>query len=188
VGVAHRDADLSDATQSLFDQSLMTGMERLVASDEQRGRLLRVERRAKQRQRTFGPEFRRAVGGDVQTDVVGCDEHPVGVFEPASFDAVDPDHKGLAEGGARLRRRADEIGDHGAAGLDHPVAHPTHAARMLHPILVAEAEIAGEIGANRVGVEHHRVEERRQRGRQRRLAGAGKSHDQNFALHAQGPI
>ena len=45
VGVAHGDADLSDPPQSLFDQPLMARMKRLVASDEQRGRLLRVERR-----------------------------------------------------------------------------------------------------------------------------------------------
>jgi hypothetical protein len=55
-------------------------------------------------------------------------------------------------------------------------------------VLAAEAEIAGEIGANRVRIEHHRIEQRRQRRCQRRLAGAGKSHDQDFALHVPGSV
>jgi hypothetical protein len=45
VGIAHRDAHLPDAAQAFFDQALVTAMERLIATDEQRRRLLRIERR-----------------------------------------------------------------------------------------------------------------------------------------------
>jgi predicted NAD/FAD-binding protein len=117
-----------------------------------------------------------------------CDEHPVGVLEPSGIDAVDPDHKGLAEGGARLRRWADEVRDHGAAGFDNAIAHPAHAARMLDTILMAEAEVARQIGANRVGVENHRIEERSKRARKSGLAGAREPHDENFRLHVPLPI
>ena len=126
--------------------------------------------------------MRRAIGADAQIELVRRHEHPVGVFETSGFDAVEPDHKRVAERGAGILGRADEIGDHGAAGLDDAVAHPAHAAGMLDAIFVGEAEVAGQIGANRVGIEHHRVEQRRQRSRQRCLAGARKSHDENFAL------
>ena len=51
MSVAHRDADLSDPPQSLFDQPLMARMKRLVTADEQRGRLLRIECRPEQRKR-----------------------------------------------------------------------------------------------------------------------------------------
>ena len=138
-------------------------MERLVAADEQRRRLLRIEGRPQPRQRLLGPELRRAFGADAQVELFRGDEHPVGVFEPPRRDAVDPDREGLAESRARLRRRADEVGDHGTAGLDHAVAHPAHAAGVLDAVLVGEAEIAREIGAHRVGVEHDRIEQRRQR-------------------------
>src|SRR5262245_15055275 len=33
VGVTHGDADLTDATQTLLDQTLVAGMKRLIASD-----------------------------------------------------------------------------------------------------------------------------------------------------------
>jgi hypothetical protein len=48
VGVAHDDADLADATQTLFDQSLVTAMGRLITSDKQCRGLLRIERGAQQ--------------------------------------------------------------------------------------------------------------------------------------------
>jgi hypothetical protein len=48
VGVTHGDADLANPAQTLLDQALVTGMERLIASDEQGRGLLRIERRAQQ--------------------------------------------------------------------------------------------------------------------------------------------
>jgi hypothetical protein len=136
VGVAHGNTDLSDPAQPLFDQALMAAMERLVAADEQRRRLLRIESRSQQRQRLLGPILRRAFGADAQIVFVRRNEHPVGVGETPGIDAVEPDDKRIAEYGAGLLGRADEIGDHGAAGLDDAVAHPAHAAGMLDAVFV----------------------------------------------------
>lgn len=43
--VTNGDADLADPPQAFFDQALMAAMERLIAADEQRRRLLRIEGR-----------------------------------------------------------------------------------------------------------------------------------------------
>src|SRR3981081_3326440 len=48
--------------------------------------------------------------------------------------------------------RTDKVGDDSAAGLDHAVAHPSHAAGMLDAVRVSEAEIAREIRALSVGI------------------------------------
>ena len=80
----------------------MTAMERLIAADEERRRLLRIERRPQQRQRLFGPILRRAFRPDAQIELLRCDKHPVGVLEAAGIDAVEPDGEGLAEGRARV--------------------------------------------------------------------------------------
>ncbi len=52
---------------------------------------------------------------------------------------------------------------------------------MLDTILVAESEIARQVRAHRIGIEYDRIEERRERRRQRRLASSGQAHDQNLA-------
>jgi hypothetical protein len=116
------------------------------------------------------------------------DEHPVGVFETARFDAIDPNSKSLPERSARIRGRANEIRNHGAARFDHPVAHPAHAARVLDAIHLAEAEVGREIGAHGVGIEHHGVEQRRQRIGKRRLSGARQTHDKDFPHHVGSTI
>jgi hypothetical protein len=156
-------------------------VKRLIASDEQGGGLLRIERRPQPRERLLGPVLRRALGRDPKVHALGSNEHPIGVLEAPRFDAVDPDREGVAESGARLFGRTDEIRDHGAAGLHHAVAHPSHAARVLDPVRMAEAEIAREIRAHRIGIEHHGIEQRRERIRQRGLARSRETHDQNLA-------
>jgi len=58
------------------------------------------------------------------------------------------------------RRRPEPFphrGDHGAARLDHPVTHPSHAACVLDAIRMGKAEIAREICAHCVGVEYDRL-------------------------------
>ena len=57
--------------------------------------------------------------------------------------------------------------------------------RVLDAIVVAEAEIARQIGAYGIGVEHDCVEKRRQHSRQRRLAGARQPHDEDFSRHVK---
>ena len=49
VSISNRDADLADTAQSYFDQTPMTAVKRLIAADEQRRQLLRIEIRAQQR-------------------------------------------------------------------------------------------------------------------------------------------
>src|SRR5581483_11900380 len=85
--------------------------------------------------------------------------------------------------GARFGGRADEIGDDGASGLHHAVAHPAHAAGMLDAILMAETEIAREVCPYRIGIEHHRIQKRRKGIGERRLAGAWQTHDEYFLSH-----
>jgi len=87
----------------------------------------------------------------------------------------------LGECSACLRRWADEIRNRKSAGLDHLIAEPTHAASLLDAIGLVEAEILVDVGAYFVGVEMHRIEPRRQKFGQRRLACARQAHDQDFA-------
>src|SRR6476620_3738642 len=123
----------------------MPGMKRLIASDEQGRRLLRVERWAQLSERLLGPVLRRTFGADPQVDALGSDEHPIGVLEAPRIDAIEPDREGVAEGGPGLRGRTDEIRDDRAARLDHPVAHPSHAARLLAPVRIGETKVARQV-------------------------------------------
>jgi hypothetical protein len=173
VSIAHRDADLPDAPHPFLDRALVAEMKRLAASAEQGRRLLRIERRAQPSKRLFGPVLRRALRADAKIEALGWNEHAIGVLEAAGADAVQPNRERVAKGGARLLGWADEIGDHGATRLGDPVAYPSHAARVLDAIGVAEAEIARDVRAHCVGVEHDRVKERRECGRERGLARAG---------------
>ena len=102
--------------------------------------------------------LRRAFRLDTEIEMLRRDEHPVGVLESAHIDAIDPDGEGFAECRARVSGRADEIRDDRAAGFNNPIAHPAHAARVFDPVFMAKAEIAREIGAHGVGIEHHRIE------------------------------
>jgi hypothetical protein len=106
--------------------------------------------------------LRRVFGLDAQIVPFGRNKHAVGVFETAAFDPIGPDGESVAEGGSRLRSRTNEIRDHRAAGFNHAVAHPTHAPRMLNTVVMSKAEVLGQIGAHRVGVEDHGVQKRRQ--------------------------
>ena len=183
LGVAHRDADLPDAGEPFLDQALMAGVEWLEAADEQRGRLLRIEGRAQLLEDPLRPRLRRSIRLDPDVETLWPHEHPVGVVEPAGVDAIDKDGESVAERRARGRGRADEVGDRGAAALDHAVAQPAHAAGLLDAILDREIEIAIDVGAHFVVVEHHGVEHRRKRLRERGLAGAGQAHHENAGLH-----
>ena len=73
------------------------------------------------------------------------------------------------------RRNHHVASAHGAAGLDDVVAHPDHAPGVFDRILVRKTEVAREIGAHRVGVEDHGVQERCEHVGKRRLAGAGQA-------------
>jgi len=186
VGVTHRDADLPGPPQSLFDQPLMSGMKRLIAPDKQRRRPLWTECRPKQREDLFGPELWRPIGKNTDVKSLRGHEHPICIFKSSGLDPIDPDDESVTEGGSRLGCWANEIGDHRAAGFDHPIAHPAHTAGVLDAILMAETKIARQIGAYGVGVKYDRAKQRGKRGGERCLTGAGKSHDEDFALHFPG--
>jgi len=55
MGVANRNADLPDPPQTFLDQALMATVEWLIAADEKRRRLLRIECWTQPCQRLFGP-------------------------------------------------------------------------------------------------------------------------------------
>src|SRR5215510_8111502 len=148
-------------------------MKRLAASAEQGLRLPRIERRAQPGKRLFGPVLRRALRADAKIEALGWNEHAIGVLEAAGADAVEPNRERVAKGGACLNGWADEIGDNGAPCFGDPLAYPSHAARVLDAIGVAEAEIARDVRAHCVGVEYDRVKGLREGGRERGLARAG---------------
>jgi hypothetical protein len=183
VRIADRYADLPDTPQPFFDQTLMSYMKGLIASDEQSGGVLRIKRRSELPQSMFGRVLWCAMSGDAQVKPIGRDKHPISIFKPASFDTIDPDDEVCAKGGSRFRCRANKIGDDRATGFDYPITHPAHATRVLDTIFVSETKIARKISANCVGIEHDRVKQRGKCHRECRLTGAWKSHDQNFASH-----
>jgi hypothetical protein len=55
---------------------------------------------------------------------------------------------------------------------------------MLYAILMTEAEIARDIGAHGVGIEHHGVQQWSEHAGQRGLAGSRQTHDEDLAMHA----
>jgi len=177
VRVTNRNARLSYSSQTFLDQALMTTVKRLVASDEKRRRLLRVERRPQPRQDLFSPILRRTLGTDAYIKMFGRRKHTVGVREATDFNAVKPYRESFTERSPGVSGRANKIGDHGPAGFDDAVAHPSHATGVLDAIFVAEAKVARKIGAHCIRIEHHRVEKRGKRIGKRRLAGARQTHD-----------
>ena len=96
--VAHRDAGLPDASDAFDDQRLVAIMERLIAPEEERSRLLRIEHGTQVQHGLLGPVFRCAFRADTQIIVLGRHKHLVRVLERALLDAIDPDHEGLAAG------------------------------------------------------------------------------------------
>jgi hypothetical protein len=96
-----------------------------------------------------------------QIEMLGRDKHPVSVLELACIDTIEPDGEGFAECRARFSGRADEIRDDRAASFNNPIAHPAHTACMFDTVLMAEPEIARQIGTHGVRVEHHCIEQRR---------------------------
>ena len=125
--IAHCDAGLADSREALHDQRAVPVVERLVAANEQRRRLFRIEYRAQSPHRLLCPVFRSAVGGDPQIAAFRRHEHAVGIGEGAHLNAVDEDQvcltatqKCVASG----RRRANEIGDGERADFHHLIAQP----------------------------------------------------------------
>ena len=74
-----------------------------------------------------------------------------------NLSAIDPNHEGFAKRAPCLLGRTDEIGNRVGAGINHAIAQPAHASRMLDAILAREAEVFADIGTYRIGIEMHGV-------------------------------
>src|SRR5262249_39418770 len=142
------------------DEPLVAVMERLVTAEKQRRWSLWVERWQEPGANLLRPEIWRSLRSHAQIVVRRRLEHRVGVGKPALFDAVGPDNESIAERRPCCLGRTDEVGDRVGPGLDHAVAQPPHAPRMLDPILMREAEILAEVGAHGVGIKVDAVEAR----------------------------
>ena len=167
----------------------MAVVERLIAAEEQRGRLLRIEHRA-QLLITSSAQYSGAPSAATRrSNGSGGDEHALVSSKRALLDAVDPDDEGLAaaERLSRRRRRADEVGDREAASLDHLVAQPAHAAGVLDAVRLGEAEVLVDVRAHLVGVEVNGIEPRGEHLGERGLAGARQAHDQDLAYRLNHP-
>src|SRR6516165_6655575 len=101
-------------------------MKRLIASQEQSRRILRIKRWTQPSQHPLRPILGRAFGSHTNIEARGGNEHPVCVFEATDTDSVDPNCERLTEGSTRFFCRADEIGDHRAICFGDAVAHPAY--------------------------------------------------------------
>jgi len=183
VGITHCDAHLSDTAQAFLDQSLMPLVKRLIATDEQGRRPLRIKRGPQARYRSFGPIFWRPFGTDSEIKPHGWNKHAIGIIESASINAIDPDRKRLTKRCPRFIGRTNKIGNRRTPGLHNPITHPSHPPRVLDAMPVTESEIRRQIGAHRVGIEYNRAEQGSQRVGEGRLSGARQSHDEYFPVH-----
>lgn len=142
------------APEAFDDQRPVPVVERLIAADEQRRWLFGVEDRPEELHRFLGPVLWSSVCVDTKIETVGGNEHAIGILERSCLDPIKPDYESLAaaqKGLTRLRRRTDEIGDREAAHLDHLIAEPAHAVRVLDPVRLREAEVFVDVGTHVVG-------------------------------------
>src|SRR6185437_13601610 len=104
----------------------------------------------------FAPIFGTALGQDAQIEMLGRGKEPVGAVAAAGLDAVDPDDESLAafeERVARFGGRADEIGDHRAAGFGYLIAEPADPPCLLDAIGWGKAQILVDVLADFIGVQ-----------------------------------
>jgi hypothetical protein len=136
VGVADRDAGLTDTPQPLLDQEPIAVMERLIAVDEQRAFRCCGSKVGRRRARIFSAQCHGVPSAVTLTSQAsGATNVRLVSAKRASLMRSTQDHEIGAARRASLRRRADEVGDDGAAGLNQAVAHPAHAPRVLDTIL-----------------------------------------------------
>lgn len=121
-------------------------------------RTLRMTSLKVQLKRLFSPVLGRTLRFDAQVEMLRRNEHLIRVFEAASLNTINPDRKCGSECRASFASRANKIGDHCAASLDDPVAHPAHAPGVFNPIIVTEPKIPGKISAHRVCVENYGIQ------------------------------
>ena len=131
MGVADRDAGLTDTPQPLLDQEPIAVMERLIAVDEQRAFRCCGSKVGCRRARIFSAQCHGVPSAVTLTSQAsGATNMRLVSAKRPSLMRSTQDHEIGAERRARLRRRADEVGDDGAAGLNQAVAHPAHAPRV----------------------------------------------------------
>src|SRR5271166_5823293 len=125
--VANRDAGLANTADAFLEQASMTVVKSLTPSNEESSRTLWIEHRAELPQDLFGPVAGHAPCRNTDIKLFGRREKLVRVLEPALLNAIEPNDEGRSKRLARLRRRANKVSDHCAAGFRHPVAQPAHA-------------------------------------------------------------
>jgi hypothetical protein len=83
-------------------------------------------------------------------------EHSVCVFEASAGNPINPnDERSVspAKRGARLLGRTNEVTNCKTSGFGNLIAQPAHAARVLDPVRLREAEIGIDFSTNFIGVE-----------------------------------
>src|SRR6516164_2966541 len=136
----------------------MTSMERLIAPDQKCSRFLRFKRWSQPTHDVLSPILRGSLWRDTYIKTQRYYEQSICIFETTSFNTIDPNCVCIAERFAGLRRRANEISNHGPAGLGDSVAHPTHSTGVYYPILETETKIGRKVGTDRIRVKHHRIQ------------------------------
>ena len=91
VLVAHRDASLPDPSQPLLDQEVVAIVERLIAADEKRRRLLRGEGRTHAGEDLFRLVPWRSLLRHPHIEGLGRNEHAIGIRKAPLGNAIDPD-------------------------------------------------------------------------------------------------
>jgi hypothetical protein len=100
------------------------------------------------------------------------------------FDPINPNDKSFSKGRASLGRRANEIRNGRPPRLNDAITKPTHTPGVFNAIFMGEAELAVDIRADFVGIEHDCLQHRREKARHCCFASAGKAHYQNLAIRA----
>jgi hypothetical protein len=118
------------------------------------------------------PILRCAFSLNVQIESLGCCN-----LETAGADPVNPDRECFAEHGAGLSGRTNEVRDYGTASFDDAVAIQPMRRACSSRSSRLKLRSRERIGAHRIGIEHHRVEQRRSRVGKRCLAGAWQAHN-----------
>src|SRR5258706_1312214 len=155
-GVPDGDTNLPHAAETFHDQRLMALMERLISTNKQSRRLLRIKNWPNASCNLFGPIIHSILNRYPEIKTVRRREQPIGIFKPTHLDPVDPNNEGIAalhEGCSGFWCPADKISDGKAACLDDLVAQPTHPYRMFDSVRFGKSKVLVNVVTNLIGVE-----------------------------------
>jgi len=135
--IANRYTDLSNPTQAFDYERFVAAMERLISTNKQRGRSLRIKDGAHALCNLLCPIICGTFPGYPHIEVLRSYKHPVGIFEAALREAINPNYKRFSvffECCTGLRCWANKVRDRETTGPDHLVAEPTHSPSVLDSI------------------------------------------------------